>query len=381
MPFGVRGGPSSFQRMMNKVLKGLKNVLIFMDDVLIFSDTIEANIELFNEAMRRLREVNLLVQIEKCELLKSEVCYLGFIVNKDEVKPNPEKIRVVKEFPRPKNVKNILQLIGLCSFYRKHIKNFAKVSKPLTKLVDKNNKFQWNDEADTAFETLKKLLTSAPILKHPNWDLPFIIHSDASLWAVGGALLQKINNIEYPIAYTSRVLTPVERRYSTYEREMLGILHCIEQFKPYIYNTHFVLYTDHKPLTYSGKIENNRRVLKWKHRLSDMDYEILYKPGKQNFLADCLSRIPETTVEHKEIKVVTRAQKKNLENMSLNNDENNVQNQEHSLSNKRSIFKRKNKSKDVQDSEITNSDAISDNFNNKKNRKKSRTIRYEKIIK
>ena len=142
MPFGVRGGPSSFQRMMNKVLKGLKNVLIFMDDVLIFSDTIEAHIELFNEVMRRLKEVNLLVQIEKCELLKSEVCYLGFIVNKDGVKPNPEKIRVVKEFPRPKNVKNIRQFIGLCSFYRKHIKNFAKVSKPLTKLLDKNNKFQ-----------------------------------------------------------------------------------------------------------------------------------------------------------------------------------------------------------------------------------------------
>ena len=311
MPFGLKSAPSTLQRFINKVLKGVKNCFVFMDDILIFSQTLEEHEMIFNEVMRRLRKANLCVQSEKCEILKDKVCYLGHIISEQGIHPNPEKVSAVKNFPKPRNVKNIRQFIGIANYYRKYIQNFAKIAKPLFKLLEKDAKFNWNEDAEKAFIELKDRLCSAPVLRHPNFNEQFIITVDSSGYALGAVLSQKIDNNEHPIAYASRVLTSIESGYSTYEKEALGILFGIESFKQYVYNRKFLVLTDHKPLTFSNKLENNRRVLKWRHKLSDMNYEVKFKEGVKNTVADGLSRCP---VIDKHIHVVTRAQKR-LENL------------------------------------------------------------------
>ena len=204
-----------------------------------------------------------------------------------------------------KNVKGVRQFLGLEGYYRRFIKDFRRIAKPLTKLLQKNEVFQWTEDAEKAFSKLKEILCTAPILKPPDMSQPFLITTDASGYAVGGILSQGKIGSDLPIAYTSRVLRGPERKYETYEKEALAVIHAVRTFRPYVFGRKFTIITDHQPLIWFKTADLNTRVQKWRFKLSEYDYEIVYKPGRMNANADALSRNP---VEFKQINVITRRQ-------------------------------------------------------------------------
>ena len=310
LPFGVRNGPAKFQETLDKALRGLTNVFAFIDDIIIHAESLEQHKKIFNKVLQRLREFKLSISIEKCKFLKKEVEYLGHIISVDGIKTNPKIISAVRDFPRPRNVKNVRQLLGLFNYYHRFVDGFAKLSNPITKLLEKNVKFEWTEEADKALKILKEMLCSSPILQFPDFSKDFIVKCDSSGYSIGGLLCQMKDNCELPIAYTSRVLNKAEKNYAVIEKEALAIYHCIKIFKHYLYGRKFFVFSDHKPLCSKYKSENNMRVLNWRNKLSDMDYEVIYRPGKSNLEADFFSRNPPVT----EVNVTTRAQqRKNLE--------------------------------------------------------------------
>nr|XP_034174769.1 uncharacterized protein LOC117601733 [Osmia lignaria] len=299
MPFGLKNAAGSFQRLMNNVLVGLQGVeaFVYIDDIVIYASSIEEHETKFNRLMARLREANLYLQPEKCELLKKEVAYLGHIITEDGVKPDPKKVEAVKEFPVPKTGKNIRQFLGLCGYYRRFIKNFSKIAKPLSDLTKKEQKFEWTQQQQQAFIILRDKLCEEPILQYPDFTKPFNITTDASGIAVGAVLSQGEIGKDQPVSYTSRVLNEAETQYSATERELLAVVYAVTHFRPYIYGRKFYLITDHKPLTWLHNLTDPAsRLMRWKLKLSEYDYEIKYKPGRQNINADALSRNPIATL-------------------------------------------------------------------------------------
>ena len=294
MPFGLKNSPSTFQRVMDHILVGLQNerCLVYMDDIIIYSATIHEHISRLTGIFTRLRQANLKLQPDKCEFLRKEVVYLGHVITKDGVKPNPAKIECIQKFPQPKNQKEIKSFLGLAGYYRRFISNFAKISKPLTKLLQKDIPFNFDKECENSFNELKKALTTAPILIYPNFNEPFLLTTDASAFAIAGILSQGQIGKDLPIAYASRTLCPAESRYSVIERELLAILWSVKYFRPYLFGRKFKLITDHRPLTWLFSIKDpGSRLARWRLKLEEYDYEIVYKPGKINKNADALSRI------------------------------------------------------------------------------------------
>ena len=226
MPFGLKNAPSTFQRVMDSILLGINNerCLVYMDDIIIYSATLHQHIARLKEVFSRLRKANLKIQPDKCEFLRKEVAYLGHIITKDGVKPNPSKVDVIINYPIPKNPKDIKSFLGIVGFYRRFIPNFAKVSKPLTRLLQKDVPFDFGTDCKNAFEELKKALVENPILIYPNFNEQFLLTTDASAFAIGAILSQGPIGKDLPIAYASRTLCPAETKYSTIERELLAIV-------------------------------------------------------------------------------------------------------------------------------------------------------------
>ena len=193
----------------------------------------------------------------------------------------------------------------MAGYYRRFIKDFARIAKPLTKLLQNNETFHWSDDAEKAFVKLKELLCTAPLLQPPDMSKPFITTTDASGYAVGGMLSQGKIESDLPVAYTSRVLRGPELNYDTYEKEALAVIHAVRTLRTYVFGRKFTIVTDHQPLIWFKTTDLNTRVQKWRFKLSEYDYEIIYKPGRQNANADALSRNP---VEYKRIRVLTRRQ-------------------------------------------------------------------------
>jgi len=294
MPFGLKNAPSTFQRVMDNIMRGLNNeiCLVYMDDIIVYSSTLEEHIQRLSTVFKRLRKSNLKLQPDKCEFLKREVAYLGHVITKDGVKPNPDKISAVTNFPIPKSIKDIQSFLGLSGYYRRFISNYSKITKPLTALLKKDIPFNFDQNCLNSFNLLKQSLTKAPILQYPNFEEPFILTCDASNFAIGSVLSQGPLNKDLPIAYASRTLNQAEVRYSTIEKELLAIVWSVRHFRPYLYGRRFLLVTDHKPLTWLFSIKDpGSRLARWRLKLEEYDYEIVYKPGKINKNADALSRI------------------------------------------------------------------------------------------
>jgi RNase H-like domain found in reverse transcriptase/Reverse transcriptase (RNA-dependent DNA polymerase)/Integrase zinc binding domain/Integrase core domain len=294
MSFGLKNAPSTFQRVMDNILLGIQNerCLVYMDDIIVYSPTIQEHIARLTDVFKRLRKANLKIQPDKCEFLRKEVAYLGHLVTKDGVKPNPDKIKCIENFPEPKNQKQIKSFLGLSGYYRRFIPNFAKISKPLTKLLQKDVQFNFDSECRKSFNELKQAIITSPILIYPNFDEPFILTTDASAYAIGAVLSQGQINKDLPIAFASRTLCPAETKYSTIERELLAIVWAVKHFRPYLYGRKFKLVTDHRPLTWLFSIKDpGSRLARWRLKLEEYDYEIIYKPGRINKNADALSRI------------------------------------------------------------------------------------------
>lgn len=294
MPFGLKNAPSTFQRVMDNVLKELigKKCLVYLDDIIIFSTSLQEHLESIKLVFEKLRQSNFKIQMDKCEFMKKEIAFLGHIITPEGIKPNPMKVDAIKNFPMPKTRKEIKCFVGLISYYRKFIKDLAKLTRPLTKCLKKGAEIIHDNEYIEAFETCKNLLTNDPILQHPDFTKPFILTTDASNFALGAILSQGTIGSDKPICFASRTLSETESRYSTIEKELLAIVWATKYFRPYLFGRKFQIVTDHKPLTWIMNLkEPNSKLVRWRLKLEEFDYEVVYKKGKWNTNADALSRV------------------------------------------------------------------------------------------
>lgn len=295
MPFGLKNAPATFQRIMDTIFRELIGVCIFvfMDDIIIFSPSLKQHLIDLKKVFEILKKYNLKAQIDKSEFLRKEIEFLGHVVTEEGVKPNPKKIEVIKNFPIPRTERDLRAYLGILGYYRRHIKDFAKIFKPLTNQLRKESKgIIHTKEFVEAFEKGKNVLTSNDILIYPDFSKPFILTTDASNYAIGACLSQGKVGQDRPISFASRTLNKTEERYSTIEKELLAINWAIKHYRAYLWGRKFKLYTDHKPLTYIFNLKTpNSKLIRWKLDLEEYDYEIIHKPGKQNVVADALSRV------------------------------------------------------------------------------------------
>lgn len=305
MPFGLKTAPATFQRLMNTVLKDHINriCLVYLDDIIIFSTSLQEHIQSLKLIFNCLKEANLKVQLDKSEFFKRQTEFLGHIITQEGIKPNPSKVQCVVDFPIPKTPKQIKQFLGLTGYYRKFIKDYSHLAKPMTKYLKKDAKLNIEDSSyQQSFGILKKILTNDPILVYPDFNKTFTLNTDASNFALGAILSQ--NN--RPICYASRTLNEHEVNYSTIEKELLAIVWATKYFRPYLFGRKFIIETDHKPLTWLFSIkEPNSKLVRWRLKLSEFDYEIKYKKGVKNGNADALSRIIPETPEVNQIEITT----------------------------------------------------------------------------
>jgi len=293
MPFGLVNAPATFQRVMDRVLCGIKGMecLVYLDDVIIYSSTFGEHCERLHHVLDRLQRANLKIKLEKCEFAKERVKYLGHLVTADGVQPDPDKITAVKEYPRPQTIKDVRAYLGLAGYYRRFVSGFADIAKPLTSLLKKEGKFVWGPEQELAFNQLKESLCSDAVLIYPEFTEEFILATDASGHAIGAVLSQIRDGHERPIAYASRQLNPAESRYSTTERELLAVVWATAQFRCYLLGRKFRLVTDHSALCWMLSLKDpSARLTRWALRLSEFTYSVEHKPGKRHSNADGLSR-------------------------------------------------------------------------------------------
>ena len=295
MPFGLVCAGSTFQRYMDAVMAGLKwrSLLCYVDDIIVFSPNYDQHLLDLREVFTRLRHANLRLNDKKCEIFKNKVHYLGHIVSVEGIEADPVKIKAILNMKTPESASEVHSLIGGCGYYRKFIPKFAQMCQPLYKLIHYDTKFRWSEEEERAFKEIKNALTNAPILRHPNFNYPFQIHTDACDAGLGATLVQTIDGVERVILFISRTLQPAERKWSTREKEALGILWACETLRPFVINYHFEVISDHQSLKWLLEAKTPARLVRWALRLSEFDFEIKYKPGKQNLDADMLSRLPD----------------------------------------------------------------------------------------
>ena len=294
LPFGLTNAPASFQRLMNHVVGHLSFVIAYLDDLLVFSKTIEEHEGHVRQVLQLLRENKLSAKASKTELFKEEITFLGHVVSSSGLRPDTAKLKAISDWPTPKCVKDVRSFLGLGNFYRRFCKNFAKVASPLTDLLKKDTPFVWSDKCEEAFQNIKNLLTSAPVLQVADPTKDFRLQTDASDFAIGGVLLQQKGKAWLPIAYMSRRLTTAERRFSTHEKELLALIHSLKIWRCYLLNTHVHAYTDHRSLVHWQTFKNlSGRKARWVEMLNEFPVTVHYKPGTQNIVADALSRRPD----------------------------------------------------------------------------------------
>ena len=298
MPFGLTNSGASFTRLMSHILRGLEYrfAFIYIDDIIVFSKSVEEHLAHLEEIFRRLKEANLKLNPKKCCFAKQKVEYLGHVVTPDGVQPNPEKVRVVQDFPVPKNSKQLRTFMGLANYYRRFVKGFPHIASPLNALTKKGVKFEWTEACSEAFDKLKRALVSAPILAYPNFKEEFLLFVDASSTGIGFTLAQKQNGKEVVIPYNGRGLNQAEKNYSTTEREALALVEGIKKFQPYLFGRKFTVVTDHSSLRWLMNVKDaTGRLARWSLLLQQYNFEIVHRPGKEHSNADSLSRRPYET--------------------------------------------------------------------------------------
>ena len=295
MPFGVAAAPATQQRMVDKLLAGLKwcCAIAYLDDIVIFSNTFEEHLAHLEALFGRCRKANLQLHPGKSALCQSETKYLGFIVSAEGVRPDPAKTAPIRQFPRPTDKKAVRRFLGIGSYYRRFIKGFARVAQPLQKLVPENATFEWGEEQERAFEQLKAALTAPTFMAHPRPGLPYVIDCDAAMEGLGAVLSQKVGGQERPICYASRVLRPNERKWSTTELEAFAVVWALETFRVYVEGSPTLVRTDHSPLLWlRNNAGKSARIARWVLRLQDFAFDLQHRAGRCNLVADALSRYP-----------------------------------------------------------------------------------------
>ena len=297
LPFGLCNAPSTFTRLMDKVLRKLvgKSCLVYLDDVVTFGKTFEEALGNLRIVFGRFREAGLTLKPSKCTLFQKEVSFLGHFVSADGVRCDPAKIEKVHAWTAPKCVKDVKSFLGLASYYRRFIKGFATIANPLTALTKKENKFIWSEKCQQAFDELKELLTNAPILVQPLHEGKYILDTDASNFGLGGVLSQvRPDGSEKVIGYASRTLSPAQRNYCATRRELLAVVEMTKQFRHYLLGAEFLLRVDHASLTWLLNFkEPEGMVARWIERLAEYPYVIQHRAGVKHGNADALSRCPD----------------------------------------------------------------------------------------
>lgn len=294
MCFGLVGAAATMQRLMDSLFSAEfdNKVFTYIDDIVVCTSSFEEHVRILNRVYEKLKEANLTINMKKSLFCRSELKYLGYVIDRFGLRTDPSKVEVIMNFPVPRDAKELKRYLGLCGWYRRFINNFSQVARPLTRLTSKKVKYEWSPEANEAFNTLKSALISAPILKCPDFSQPFYIHADASSYAVGGVLTQRVDGVDHPIAYCSRTLSAQEVNYTATERELLSVLHALEQYRAYVEGSKCYIVTDHASLQWFYKLKNpTGRLNRWSCRLSQFDFEIIHRKGKEHVIPDTLSRI------------------------------------------------------------------------------------------
>lgn len=326
LPFGLKNAPAIFQRALDNILRDLigKCCYVYIDDIIIFGEDEETHLNNIKKVFETLEKANMKVQINKCEFFKNEVEYLGFIVSSEGIKTNPKKVEAIKNFPYPKTLKDLRSFLGMSGFYRRFIKDYAKLAKPLTallrgeegrmsKTMSAKTPIILSPQAIEAFNKIKSTLTSSEVmLQYPDYKKDFHLTTDASNFALGAVLEQD----KKPIVFISRTLNKAEEHYATNEKEMLAIVWALKSLRNYLYGSAAIkIYTDHQPLTYALSNKNtNSKLKRWKAILEEYNYEMKYKSGSSNVVADALSR-PAQDIQVNSMTVTQHSDKSSSQNL------------------------------------------------------------------
>lgn len=308
LPFGLCNAPSTFQSYVNGSLREFLDqfVTAYLDDILVYSDNEREHEQQVLKVLRRLRERGLHLDIDKCEFSVSEVKYLGMYIGKDGIRMDPEKVKAILEWKTPESVKDVLSFLGFSNFYRRFIAEFSKKVKCLTKLTKgeqyltpsgkkktRYREFRWTEKCQDAFEELKKAFTEAPILAHYDPTLETWVETDSSDYVVAGVLSQMHDGVLKPVAFFSRKMNPAECNYMIYDKELLAIINSFENWRPELTGAHekVKVLSDHQNLEYFMTTkELNRRQVRWAELLSEFNFKIKFRPGKQGAKPDALTR-------------------------------------------------------------------------------------------
>jgi len=303
MPFGLMNAPAAFQRLMQQILSTLDRdgspnfVAVYLDDILIFSETFADHKYHIKQVLQKLEEVNLKLNPKKCHFGCQVVEYLGHILTPNGLQPNPERVTAVKHFATPTDVKTVKQFLGLASFYRKFVPNFAKIAEPLHALTRKGVEFEWSSACQESFNCLRQKLVESPVLAYPNFNKDFVLETDASICGLGAVLSQvQEDGCFHPISYASRALSVQERNYAITELETLAVVWAIGHFQKYLYGHSVTVYSDHAAVNAVLQSPNpSSKHARWWTKVFGSgikDVQIIYRPGKENRNADALSRQP-----------------------------------------------------------------------------------------
>ena len=290
LPFGLSNAPSTFQSLINSILgPDLSHCcLVYLDDIVVFSKSPEEHLQHLRLVLTKLQNANLYARLSKCRFALKAVKFLGHVVDEHGIMPDPDKIKIVLDWPVPTTTTDARAFVGLAQYFRKFIQGFANMTAPLTALFKKDAEFLWSSACQRSFQMVKDALTSVPCLKLPDMDEPFTVVTDASGVGVGGVLMQAGR----PVAFEGRKLTPAEKNWSATEQEMLAVVHHLEKWRCYLEGVQFTVITDHQPNTWFAKQKQlSPRLTRWYEKLRGFEFQWEYKPGRLN-VADPLSRNP-----------------------------------------------------------------------------------------
>lgn len=288
MPFGLTNAPSTFQALMNEICREFlrKCVLVFFDDILIYSKSMEEHIEHLTKVFEKLKQHQLKLKMSKCSFGVAQVEYLGHVVSKEGVDVDPNKIKCISQWEKPKTIKGLGGFLGLAGYYRKFVKIFGIIAKPLTNML-KKYAFLWTPAADQAFEDLKYAMTHTPVLALPDISKDFVVECDASGHGIGAVLSQD----GHPISFLSKTLSQRHMALSVYDKEMLAIVYAVQQWRPYLLGHYFKIVTDHRTIQhFLNQRTTTPSQQKWLVKLIGYDYTMHYRSGINNTVPDALSR-------------------------------------------------------------------------------------------
>jgi hypothetical protein len=289
MSFGLTNAPAYFMYLMNSVFMNEldKFVVVFIDDILIYSKNEAEHAKHLRIVLQRLRDHKLYAKFSKCEFWLDSVKFLGHTISQNGISMDPSKVQEVMDWKPPKSVHQIRSFLGLVGYYRRFILDISRIAKPMTELLKKGVKFVWSEECDKTFHTLREHLTSAPVLTQPDMSKAFEVFCDASGTGLGCVLMQE-NRV---VAYASLALRPHEKNYPTHDLELAAVVHALKLWRYYLMGNRCNIYTDHKSLKYIFTLSDlNMRQRRWLELIKDYDLEVHYHPGKANVVADALSR-------------------------------------------------------------------------------------------